>query len=159
MPLAAAPNAETEARKIIADHAYDLQQAHFSPDGQWIAFTATVNSPLAPESTIYVMPAKGGPWTRITEGQWDDKPTWSPDGTMIYFFSNAGGFLNVWGIRFDRAKGKPVAKPFEVTAFEKPSLMFFPHPGAIGLSVQQGSLISTLSELSGSIWVMDNVNQ
>jgi Tol biopolymer transport system component/DNA-binding winged helix-turn-helix (wHTH) protein len=159
MPLAAAPHAETEARKVIADPAYDLQQAHFSPDGQWIAFTATVNSPQAAESTVYVMPARGGPWTRITEGQWDDKPTWSPDGTMIYFFSNADGFLNVWGIRFDRAKGKPVGKPFQVTAFEKPSLMVFPHPGAIGLSVQQSSLISTLSELSGSIWVMDNVNQ
>ena len=63
MPLAAAPHAETAARKIIGDPAYDAQQAHFSPDGRWIAFAATTNSPQAAEATLYVMPAAGGPWT------------------------------------------------------------------------------------------------
>jgi Tol biopolymer transport system component len=161
LPLAAAPHAETSARRIISDPAYDLQQAHFSPDGRWIAFTATINSPQAAEATLYVMPASGGPWTRISERKhWNDKPAWSPDGTTIYFLSNAaGGFFNVWGIRFDPAKGKPVGEPFRVTSFERPSLMIFEYPYAIALSVQQDKLVLTMAETSGSIWVLDNVDQ
>ena len=76
------------------------------------------------ESTLYVMPAAGGPWTRITDGKhWDDKPRWSPDGKTIYFVSGRSGFFNVWGIRFDSTKGKPVGEAFRVTAFENPGLM------------------------------------
>ena len=56
-----------EARKIISDPAYDLFQSHFSPDGRWIVFEAVRFSPV--ESTLYVMPAAGGPWTLISERQ------------------------------------------------------------------------------------------
>jgi hypothetical protein len=70
------------------------------------------------------MPAAGGPWTLISKGKpWDDKPNWSPDGKTIYFVSARSGFFNVWGIRFDSTKGKPVGEAFRVTAFENPSLM------------------------------------
>src|SRR5207253_322014 len=81
LPLAAAPHAETAARKIISDPKYDLWQPHFSPDGRWIVFEAVADSPTTAESALFVVPAAGGTWTRITNGkQWDDKPRWSPDG-------------------------------------------------------------------------------
>jgi hypothetical protein len=57
----------------------------------------------------------------------------------IYFVSGRDGFFNVWGIRFDVVKGKPVGDPFQVTSFESPSLML------------------TIGEVSGSIWILDNV--
>jgi Tol biopolymer transport system component/DNA-binding winged helix-turn-helix (wHTH) protein len=158
LPLGAASHAETAARKIISDSEYDLQQARFSPNGRWIVFAATANSPTAAEATLYVMPATGGQWTRITDSKhWDDKPRWSPDGKTIYFVSNGGGFFNVWGIRFDPVEGKPVGRPFRVTAFDRAALMIFESIYAVGLSVNQDKLVLTMGEVSGSIWMLDNV--
>ena len=158
-PVAAAPHAEAGARKIISHPAYRLWQPHFSPDGRWIVFEAVANSPSAAESTLYIMPAAGGPWTRITDSrQWDDKPRWSPAGKAIYFVSGRGGFFNVWGIHFDPSKGKPVGDPFRVTAFERPGLMVPSDSiSEVELSLNQDKLVLTMEELSGSIWMLDNV--
>jgi Tol biopolymer transport system component/DNA-binding winged helix-turn-helix (wHTH) protein len=158
LSLAAAPQAETTARKIISDPGYDILQPYFSPNGRWIIFSATTNSPKAAEDTLYVVPATGGPWRRITDGKhWDDKPAWSPDGKTIYFLSGRDGFFNVWGIRFDPAGGEPVGEPFRVTAFERSRLMVSEYILADGLSVNQDKLVLTMGEVSGSIWMLDNV--
>jgi Tol biopolymer transport system component/DNA-binding winged helix-turn-helix (wHTH) protein len=108
VPMTSASRAEAAAKKIASNPAYHLHQAHMSPDGQWIVFNAQTNSPNT-VSSLFVVPAPGGPWTRITDGKhWDDKPRWSPDGRTIYFVSRPGGFFNVWGIHFDPAAGKPI---------------------------------------------------
>src|ERR1700682_6545683 len=102
------------------------------------------------------MPAAGGEWTRITEGKhWDDKPRWSPDGRTIYFVSGRSGFFDVWGIHFNPAEGKPVGKPFPVTAFNKPNLMISQRIEGAELSVTQDRLALLIEETSGSIWVLD----
>ncbi|MGA9811985.1 MAG: winged helix-turn-helix domain-containing protein [Terriglobales bacterium] len=159
VPLAAAPHADTAARKIISDPAYNVYQSHFSHDGRWIVFETTRDLDQKVESTLHVIPAKGGPWISITEGKyWDDKPRWSPDGKTIYFISGRGGFFNVWGIHFDSSKGKPIGEPFQVTRFESPSLMI-PQQliEGLGFSVSQSKLVLTMEDLSGSIWVLENV--
>jgi Tol biopolymer transport system component/DNA-binding winged helix-turn-helix (wHTH) protein len=146
-------------QRIISDPSYYLYQPHFSPDGRWIAFNAVRYSPKT-ESTIYVVPADGGPWTRISKGEpWDDKPRWAPDGKTVYYVSGNGGFFNVWGIRFDPNKGKPVGEAFRVTAFEKPSLMVPDFIAYVGLSITQNKLAITVAERSGSIWMLDNANK
>jgi Tol biopolymer transport system component len=159
LPLAAAPHAEAAARKITSDPAYDLFQPHFSPNGRWIVFEAVRDSPNV-ESSLYVMPAGGGPWTPITDGKhWDDKPRWSPDGKTIYFVSGRGGFFNVRGIHFDPTNGSPVGEPFPVTAFENPSLRVPDRIAFVELSLNKDKLVLTMEERSGSIWVLDNVDQ
>jgi Tol biopolymer transport system component len=160
LPVAARPHAEATAHRIISDRTHDLSQSHFSLDGRWIVFEALENQPSQLESTIYVMAAAGGPWIRITDGKhWDDKPTWSPDGKSIYFVSGRGGFFNVWGMRFDPAKGKPVGDPFRVTSFKSPSLMVPEQIAPVELSVTQDRLVVTVAQVSGSIWVLDNVDR
>src|SRR5215831_2099786 len=159
IPLAAAPHAETAAQKMIPHPPYQLYQPHFSPNGQWIAFVAVANSPT-PECTLYVVPASGGRWTRITDRTtWDDKPRWSPDGRTIYFVSGRGGFFNVWGIHFDPSAGKTVGEPFQVSKFESPRLMVPRWIPAVGLSLTQDKLVLTMAEESGGIWLLDNVDR
>ncbi|MGH9844074.1 MAG: winged helix-turn-helix domain-containing protein [Blastocatellia bacterium] len=155
--LAAAPRAETAARVIASHPELNFFQSRFSPDERWIAIQGVTFAGL---STIYIAPASGGELTQITEGRhWDDKPRWSPDGRTIYFVSDRGGFLNVWGIRFDPAKGKPVGESFQVTAFESPSRMIFPRVAPLGMAIAGGRLFINITEASGSIWALENVDR
>jgi len=160
LPLAAAPYAETKARKIVDHPAYDLYQSHVSPDGKWIVFEGVKNSPTFQESTLYVVSESGGPWTRITDGKyWDDKPRWSPDGKTIYLVSFRSGFFNVWGIRFDPVRGVSVGEPFQVTQFDSPALMIPESISAVEMSLTKDRLVLTMREASGSIWMLDNVDR
>ena len=160
LPVAAKPHAELAARRIAWDPAYNLYEGHFSPDGRWIAFNAVSSQPSGGESTIYVMSASGGPWIRITDGEhWDDKPRWSPDGNIIYFLSEREGFFNVWGIRFDTSRARPMSEPFPVTTFSSPRLMVAKSIAPVSISLTQDRLVVTVAQVSGSIWLLDNVDR
>jgi Tol biopolymer transport system component len=146
-------------RKIISDPGYDLYQPHFSPDGQWIVFEAIQQAPSL-ESILYVMPAGGGSWSRVSQGKhWDDKPCWSPDGRSIYFVSGEGGFFNVWGVRFDPTKGTSVGDAYRITMLENPGRMIPNVINLVALSLNQNKLVLTVEERSGGIWELDNVDQ
>jgi tricorn protease len=57
---------------------------HFSPDGQWIAYSAT----YASNTDVYVIPASGGQPRRLTfHPARDEVNGWSPDGKRILFAS------------------------------------------------------------------------
>jgi Tol biopolymer transport system component len=158
IPLDAAPHAETQMRVIASDPEYHLWQGRFSPDGRWISFNA-YKSRDSVSSTIYVVPISGGPWIRITEGQyWDDKPRWSPDGKTIYFVSNRSGFFNVWKVRFDPSNGKTLDQPVRVTAFENPSHMIMPHFVTMEMALTSDRFILPMTERTGNIWIMENVD-
>jgi len=149
--------AKPTVQKLISDPDRDIY--HFSGDGRWIVFEAT-RSLQRSDSTLYAMPAMGGPWVQITDGnQWDDKPRWSPDGRTIYYLSERKGFFNLWGIRFDPAKGQPQGKPFQVASFDSPSPMIPKFIQAVEFSLTDGRLVLPLEQTSGSIWVLDNVDR
>ena len=160
LPAAGGAVKEKERKLIASDAQTNLWQCQYSPDGRWIVFEAEGIKPTGHKSAIYAAPAVGGgPWTTITEGKhWDDKPRWSPDGRTIYFVSERGGFFNVWGIHFDPVKGKTEGEPFQVTTFDNPRLMVAEVMPSVGLTLTQNQLIVTVSQVSGSIWVLDNLD-
>jgi Tol biopolymer transport system component/predicted Ser/Thr protein kinase len=157
LPLSAAPHAEAQARVLVASHPkYNFWQGNYSPDGRWIAVNAEDKTGVG-ISTIGVLPASGGEWTPISEGKyWDDTPRWSPDGKTIYFLSSRSGFMNVWGIRFNPANGEPVGEPFRVTSFESPAQMV---QGLQEISVAQDRLVVPVAEVTGNIWMLENVER
>ena len=67
--------------------------------------------------------------------------------------------FNVWGIQFDPAKGRAIGEPFRVTEFEKPSLKVPETIVLVAFSINEDKIVLTMEEVSGSIWVMDNVDQ
>ena len=147
---------KSSAREIISDPNYELHEPHFSPDGRWIA----VNALKKLNSSIYAIPAAGGPWIRITDGkQWADKPRWSPDGKTIYFLSDRRGFFNVWGVHFDPLKGRLQGEPFQVTSFETPTLMIPKNAAAVDVSLTDDRLVLPIVQTSGNIWILDNVDR
>ncbi len=65
--------------------------AKFSPDGRWLAFTATYDGAPA----VYLMPAEGGAPVRLTHNPGGAQVVaWTPDGSEIVFRSS---FENVVG--------------------------------------------------------------
>jgi Tol biopolymer transport system component len=161
VPISAAPHAELQERKIIAKAGFQIWQPHFSPDGQWIAFEASrPGGQTEQRSYLYVMRATGGPWIPIVnDSNWADKPRWSPDGKTIYFLWSRGSFFNVWAIHFDPETGKAVGKPFQVTSLDSPSRMIPLDMADVDISVSRKSLVTTLEQVSGGIWVLDNVDR
>jgi len=158
-PISAAPHAEAQMRMIASDPEKNLYQARFSPNQKWISFIAA-KATEAGISTIYVVPASGGEWRRVTEGKYfDDKPRWSLDGRRIYFVSHRTGFFNVWGIDFDPLTGEAKGEPFRVTNFESPTRMILPQVNIMEMALAADRIVLPIMEVSGGIWILENVER
>lgn len=81
-----------------------LGSSKLSPDGKSILYTLTYMSVKENKSytALWVMPSEGGQATQITsyEGKVSD-PTWSANGSLIYFMSTATGSNQLHSIRPD----------------------------------------------------------
>lgn len=97
-----------QARRITS-HPGNEQNARFSPDGTWIAFTAGYDG----NPDVYVVPTEGGEPRRLTfDPEADIVMDWTPDGRVAYMTSNAawGGFTQ--RLRFiDPRGGVPQDSP------------------------------------------------
>jgi serine/threonine protein kinase len=107
----------------------DAVQPCWSPDGKWVAFWGL------PQGTgkriIYILPSTGGNPIMITNDEFINwSPTFSPDGSYIYFSSNRGGSMNLWKVKIDKQTGKVLTDPEPATT---PSsfceMMKFSHDG------------------------------
>jgi len=159
--LAAAPHADKAERLLASTPDNDLWQAGFSPNGRWIVFEAT-SRPDVP-ATLYVIPSAGGRdahWTQVSDPHvWADKPRWSPDGKLLYFWLEYGSLFNMWALRFDDVHGTSIGAPFQVTHFDTRARHINTNIGGTDPSVSRTSLLLPMTDSTGSIWMLDNVDK
>ena len=101
-----------EARRITSTAATE-SDAHFSPDGKWIAFTSNRSGTTA----VYVVAAEGGIPTRLT---WYPGPTmargWTPDGKKVLYASAREtapvGYNRLWSVPVGGGPSTLLAAPW-----------------------------------------------
>ena len=141
----------------LASHPrWNLHQARFSPDGQWVAFHTT-NSPNVRQ--IYAaarsdrVPAAVESWVAIVTDH-GCHPNWSADGSLLYHFSYRDGAFCPWVRRVDPATKRPLGPPRAVLHLHDPRLRVA--SGAAATSdLQRGYFYFTATESTGHVWMMD----
>ncbi|MCI0434395.1 MAG: PDZ domain-containing protein [Gemmatimonadetes bacterium] len=95
-----APREGGDARRVTSFQGTETN-ASFSPNGEWLAFTAQYGGNL----DVYVVPAQGGEPRRLTfHPGADGVRGWTPDGSRVVFVSgrtNAPSGLKFWTVGLD----------------------------------------------------------
>lgn len=150
-------------RDVIQDPNRVIWQPSFSGDARWLAFVSQPVDDLT-RIEMAVAPADGAPrdqWVRIApDHRWVDKPRWAPDGRTLYFISTGRGtFLNLWGVRFDSTRGRPMGEPFQVTQFDSPGFVIGPDITTAELGIATRRVVLQMATITGSIWLLEGVDE
>jgi Tol biopolymer transport system component len=157
------PDASEPARIVASHPDGQLWQPMYSPNERWLCFILERND-SSDTTEMFVAPADGGPpdrWTRIaSDHAWPDKPRWAPDGRTLYFISRRpAGYFNVWAVRMDPERGRPVGDPFALSSFDSPDLYISPYLERAEMDVSARHILLTMKSVSGSIWMLDHVDK
>jgi Tol biopolymer transport system component/DNA-binding winged helix-turn-helix (wHTH) protein len=88
----------------------------WSPDGRWLAFDAFRK---AGGWDVWVVEASGSSPRQMTHGPADNIiPSWSRDGSSIYFASNRSGRFEIWRMPVGGGAARQVTRSGGHTAFE-----------------------------------------
>jgi eukaryotic-like serine/threonine-protein kinase len=147
-----------EKKLALAAASPMLIRPRFSSDDKWIAFVQR-GEPLW---RIFVAPYDGSEkreeqWIAITDGRFAEiMPHWSPDGGLLYFYSDREGNLCVWAQRLDLRSKQPVGTPFAVKHFHEARRSLKNVPLIeLGMTVTSDRIILSQSEARGNIWMAD----
>ena len=141
---------------LVLEHSqYRVGGPRFSPDGKWIVFLIQSR---ARGGDVMVAPFRGA--TRVPGQDWITvtpepvpvgPPFWSPDGGLVYYPINVGGF-SLMARRLDR-NHHPVGAPFRV--FEFPGRLHGQGTASDAMIAVPGRFINAMSDLSFNVWMMD----
>lgn len=89
-----------------------------------------------------------------------EKPRWSADGRLIYILSKRpGSYFNLWALPFDPERGIPLGSAFPLTSFDSPNMAISPDISYSEMDVSARHTVLTMKTVSGSIWMLDNVDR
>jgi len=146
-----------EETDLTAHPTWNLHQAHFSNDAQWVAFHTT-NSPNVRQ--VYATRAVAGrstvprEWVPIVTDH-GCHPSWSADGSLVYHFSFRDGAFCPWVQRIDPATKRPMGPPRAVLHLHNPRLRATTGAAATN-DIQAGYFYFTATEATGNIWMLDD---
>jgi Tol biopolymer transport system component len=147
-------NLATGENRALAGEAESIVNADWSPDGRFIALTSLNRG----EHRIMVMPSgPGGGPVPITDGfSFSDNPRWSPDGKLLYFFSDEDMFRCLYAVRINPATGGGLGPSWVVHHFHQAQRSpYGVSPDEQSLVIRPDAAYFTLEEARGSIWVGD----
>jgi len=160
---ASGPPVTKPLQVLIEDPNVRVWQAQYSPDGRWIAFVAELTD--RGRADMLAMPASGAArssWVRLAPAfETADKPRWSPDGRAVYFLARHSSYpgYNMWRVPFDRVHGVPAGPPSQVTSFTSATFSIYPEMGLAEIGVSSTRLALPMLTVTGSIWMLDNVDK
>jgi Tol biopolymer transport system component len=98
--------------------------------------------------------AAEGDWIVVSED--GDAPTWSPNGTLLYFWSDRDGSSCLWTQRLDPTTKRPRGAPLSIQHFHGRGLSSKNlYLGAPRIAVSRDRIVFNLGEQSGNVWMMD----
>ena len=126
----------------------------FSSD--WIAFNARADRRASPK--VFVAKVRDSvvadetEWIVISED--GEAPSWSPNGSLLYFWSDRDGSPCMWAQRLDSATKRPTGAPLSIQHFHTRGLSWRNlHLGAPDIAVSRDKIIFNLGERTGNIWM------
>lgn len=129
-------------------------------DDRWLTFYWS-NDPE--HTTIFILPIREHAATEqdliaTTDGSsYDILPEFSPDGKLLYFFSQRDGVRCLWAQRLDSSTKRPIGPPFPVQHFHGARLSTLTvKPGQRAFSVARDKIVFTMDEHLGNIWMTDS---
>jgi Tol biopolymer transport system component len=143
--------------KILSMEGSAVDEARFSPDGEWLVFRAPGG-----EAGLFVarfhqdQPVSRPEWIEAVGDKSAALPTWGGDGNTVYFTSGRLGSPDIWMQRLEPVTKHPRGEPQLIRRFP-----FMRHsiaamaPNQQRLAATRERLVFPLSELGGSVWLME----
>jgi serine/threonine protein kinase len=137
---------------------YGIYNARISSDGGWVVFNARTDR-LAPAAVFVakvqadaVSPQKD--WIVVSSD--GDAPRWSPQASLLYFWSERDGSPCLWAQRVDPTTKRPVGVPLNIQHFHSRGLSWRNlYLGAADIAVGRDRIVFNLGEQSGNVWMTE----
>jgi Tol biopolymer transport system component/predicted Ser/Thr protein kinase len=137
---------------------YGIYNPRFSPDGGWIAFNGRTDR-RAP-AQVFVAKVRASVVSDQSEwfvvGTDGDAPSWSPAGSLLYFWSDRDGSPCLWAQRLDPATKQPIGTLLSIQHFHRRGLSSKNlYLGAPKIAVARDKIVFNLGEHTGNIWMTE----
>ncbi len=134
-----------------------IGRLRISPDDRWVAFHHRS------QGVIRVIVAPFRPGSLVGRDEWvpatpadaaGSSPAWSPDGGLLYYFSDQDGHVCLWAQPIDPRSGRPSAGAVAVWHFHdaRRSLGRLPLP-LRAMTMTRDRIVLSLVEDTGTVWM------
>ncbi len=147
-----------EKRAVLESEDGPVWRGRFSPDGKSVAFRFEGRDQ---EGLFIARFEPGAPtprqeWSQITSFTSDDHPAWNVDGERLYFTSRREGSLDIWTVKLNRNRTAAADEPTLLKRF--PLTRYSLDEDDQRLAVSRDRVVFSMTELSGSIWLLEPVD-